>query len=279
MSNHQCVSIMRHIFERALCVIFLCFVTASIAAAQTFTVAGNSGGRWVDTGKDFAPGALVQLAARGQVNVGLGGSFGPEGTLRFTPGSGYPAETPHRFGLVARLTNSRTNSQDALHEDWAYGDQHDYCAHQGGHLWLTVNDYAPGDNSGSFTVTVSKATCTGVAPTGEGAGVRAYTEPDRERGNTSNRVFRLNDRVVLKVENDTPDPVYYYNRITLDQVLARSDGLDVQRKEGDQWVEAVNAVARVMGQPIVGLGPGWNRTLFWPTDNYTRPGTYRQIRV
>src|SRR5205807_861157 len=109
----------------------------------------------------ISPGTLLQLSAEGRVGVGAGrGSFGPEGTIQFAPETGYPAETRYRYGLIARLTTRRTNpnqiltnpgqSEDGLYEQWSYGDMpdHRYCAARGGHLWLTVNDYSPGDNSG-----------------------------------------------------------------------------------------------------------------------------------
>ncbi len=116
-------------------------VTASVCAAQSFRVPGDTGRIWIDTQLDLKPGTLVRLAAKGEVNVGAGwGSYGPEGTQKFADAPGYPAETTYRYGLVARLTQSRTNPDDDLREQWAYGEAQEYCAAAGGHLWLTVND-------------------------------------------------------------------------------------------------------------------------------------------
>jgi len=155
---------------------FVRYALASIAAilfylgaarpgqAQTLTVPGNSGLRWVDTRLDVRPGTLIQLSASGTVNVGSG-SFGPEGTHIFASGQGWPASLAYSYGLVARLTASRTNPQDELREDWAYGAAHSYCALNGGHLWLTVNDNHPADNVGQFEVRISTSqTCHPAGP-------------------------------------------------------------------------------------------------------------------
>lgn len=178
MDDHQHTIIERFTFQRALCAFFVCLLLATAVAAQTFIVAANSRGRWIDTGLNFVAGENIRLLATGRVYVGLGYSnIGPEGTLRFPVAETYPAETRHRFGLVARLTNSRTNPLDDLHEDWDYGDQHDYCARAGGHLWLIVNDYAPSDNSGSFTVNVSTTACANNAATDAGPVPRRESFP------------------------------------------------------------------------------------------------------
>ena len=139
-----------------------CVTYTSLAqsAAQSFRVPGDSGSRWIDTGLDLKPGTLVRLAAKGEVDVGDGrGSYGPQGTQKFPDVAGFPAETSFRYGLVARLTNSRRDPEDDLREQWAYGERQDYCAARGGHLWLTFNDNEPKDNKGEFAVDVTFESC------------------------------------------------------------------------------------------------------------------------
>ena len=151
--------------ERALrlLLVTICLLTLACleAHAETFDVPGTSGNRWFDTRLDLAPGTLVRLSASGQVDVGAGwGSHGPEGTTRFADVTGYPAETRFRYGLVARLTESRTNPADQLYNDYEYGVTREFCATGGGHLWLTVNDNHPADNIGQFQVVVTRESCT-----------------------------------------------------------------------------------------------------------------------
>ena len=133
---------------------------------RTITVPGNAGSKWVDTGIDVPSHTVVQLWASGVVNVGKGITVGPEGTEKFANGLGYPADTRLRYGLVARITQSRTNPADELKEDWELGRPGEYGVHErlgpnathcplaGGHLWLTVNDDDPADNTGEFVVRV-----------------------------------------------------------------------------------------------------------------------------
>lgn len=151
---------------RLVYISFLLLALPHVAAAQSFTVSGNTGQRWVDTGLDLKPGALVRLDAKGTVDVGAGwGEFGPEGTEKFADVPGYPAETPLRYGLAARLTQSRTDPFDDLREQWAYGEKREHCASNGGRLWLTVNDDQPKDNTGAFLVEVTLGICR-LEPTG-----------------------------------------------------------------------------------------------------------------
>ena len=130
-----------------------CLLWGQDASATPFRVPGNSGTHWLDTGLDVAPNTQIRLTASGRVDIG-GTSYGPEGTRVFATGPGWPAEIAFSYGLVARLTSNRTNPNDDLREDWAYGASANYCARQGGHLWLTVNDNQPADNSGVFNVDV-----------------------------------------------------------------------------------------------------------------------------
>jgi len=115
-----------------------------VCSAQSFHVPGNSNHKWTDTMLDLKPGTLVQLAAKGEVDVGAGwGVYGPEGTRKFADVPGYPAETTYRYGLVARVTQSRTNPDDDLREQWSYGERREFCARHGGHLCQTLNPSTP----------------------------------------------------------------------------------------------------------------------------------------
>jgi hypothetical protein len=130
---------------------------STLAGAQTFTVRGDSGRNWVDTGIDVPANTRVVLRATGRVDVGAGwGSHGPEGTTRFANVPGYPAETPRRYGLAMRLTESRTNMNDELHSDFDYGTTQSLCG--AGHLWLTANDDNAAGNTGQFEVEVTLET-------------------------------------------------------------------------------------------------------------------------
>jgi hypothetical protein len=203
-------------------------VTASVCAAQSFRVPGDTGRIWIDSQLDLKPGTLVRLAAKGEVNVGAGwGSYGPEGTQKFADAPGYPAETTYHYGLVARLTQSRTNPDDDLREQWAYGEAQEYCAAAGGHLWLTVNDNEPKDNKGEFAVDVSLAACQ-LAPTG------------RERQSGTFRIA-LNGFAVNKQTQDSDldgkaDEVYFVADIF------------VTYRTGE-IVEHRRLVSRVLGDP------------------------------
>jgi len=133
---------------------------SSACVAQSFRVPGYTGTRWTDTHLDLKPGTLIRLAAKGEVKIRPGGeSYGPEGTQKFPDVAGYPAETAYRYGLVARVTQSRTNPEDDLREQWAYGETQEHCAAAGGHLWLTVNDNEPNDNEGEFGVDITFGPC------------------------------------------------------------------------------------------------------------------------
>jgi hypothetical protein len=113
----------------------------------------------VDTRLDIEPNTLLQLSATGQVDVAAGwGLHGPEGTTDYAPLAGYPAETRMRYGLVARLTAGPTSPEEDLSETWAYLEPGLHFAAQGGHLWLTVNDDNPDDNSGFFKVHLEQTT-------------------------------------------------------------------------------------------------------------------------
>lgn len=131
--------------------------TATVAPLQ-YTVPGQAGHKWIDTGLDVKAGEMVYLIADGEVYYGANvGTHGPAGVA--APGvSGLPASTISRYGLVARLTRSRTNPEDDLREDHAYGDK-EFCSRTGGRLWLTVNDHAPDDNRGEYIVEVKLGAC------------------------------------------------------------------------------------------------------------------------
>lgn len=147
---------------RLLLAVLCCIMFAGLTQASDFNVPGTSGRSWVNTGLDITPGTMLRLSATGEVNVAAGwGIHGPEGTRQFAGVPGYPADTRLRYGLVARLTASRTSPEDQLNETWSYGETRQYCAEQGGHLWLTVNDDHPSDNTGAFMVHLDQIPCTG----------------------------------------------------------------------------------------------------------------------
>ena len=128
-------------------------------APLRYTIPGHAGRKWIDTGLDVRAGTMVYLFAEGEVHYGVNvGTHGPAGVA--APGvSGLPAETIPWYGLVARLTASRTNPEDDLREDYAYGDKKEFCSRAGGRLWLTVNDKAPDDNKGEYIVVVKLGDC------------------------------------------------------------------------------------------------------------------------
>ena len=306
MDTHNCrlvlLSLRRAI--RLLLAASCCLLLAALTHAQTFSVPGTSGRNWVDTGLDIPPGTLIRLEAAGGVNVGGGfGSYGPEGSTRFADVPGYPAETRYRYGLVARLTTPRTSkdqiltnpgqSTDDLYEQWSYGDtpDHQYCAARGGHLWLTVNDDNPGDNSGAFTVTVSRLTCPSEAHEARSR-VNLYTADNRFSRRATR--FRVGETIVLKVENNTLVSIYL--RTARDPArLIREEGLQVERTVGSRYVSVLPSGRSGPEQVITGTGdgPGTSTSIdyaltelmeFRSTMNITRrwaalgplaPGSYR----
>ncbi|PYT09116.1 MAG: hypothetical protein DMF60_03195, partial [Acidobacteria bacterium] len=280
---------------------------ATLTHAQTFTVPGTSGRNWVDTGIDIQPGVLLQLSAEGRVDVGAGwGAYGPEGTTRFADVPGYPAETRFRYGLVARITPRRANpsgrrlpnpgqSDDGLYEQWSYGDTHQYCTAQGGHLWLTANDDNAGDNSGAFTVYLSRTACPGEAEETQG-GVSLYTANSSFHATTQ---FRLGETIVLKVENNMSRSIYLrcaQERLIRESRLIREEGLQVERFDGSRFVPVLPSgrsrpeqVATDNGDgtgtvtimdyaaltQLVELRSTWNITRQWTMPAWLGPGTYR----
>jgi|GEM_PF-3367879 len=207
---------------RLLMAAWCCLTFATFTHAQV--VPGTSGHNWVDTRLDIRPGTLVQLSATGQVDVGWGwGVHGPEGTSTFSNGSGYPSNTKSlvRYGLVARLTTSRTSPQGGVLQDWSYGERRQLCAAQGGHLWLTVNDDDPGNNIGAFFVRVSQTPC----------------QPPVERGRF--RVTITGFKVVHPTLDDIlqrdgkGDEVFFLSRVKL--------------IEGDRIISLQDLQSRVMG--------------------------------
>jgi len=150
--NSLLLNPLAHMLFAVLC----CMAFASVGEAQTFIVPGTAGHNWVDTGLNIAPGTFLQFSAEGQVNVGYDwGIIGPEGTPHFAEGRGYPSEDqPKRYGLVARFTGSPTSPHTDIREDWTYREGTGHIARHGGHLWLTVNDNDPANNTGYFTVKV-----------------------------------------------------------------------------------------------------------------------------
>jgi hypothetical protein len=242
----------------------------SVVQAQTYTVPNTSGHIWV-SGPDLPPGTLIQLSATGEVDIGGGaGRFGPEGTMRFANVSGYPAETRFRYGLVARLTSSRVDPNDDLREEFAYGERHEYCAARGGHLWFAVNDNDPGNNTGGFTVILRRTSCLAQS-TRVSSPIMAYTQKDRTY--LRSREFALGETVILRVENNTPDPIYLKSVPTGREINIGEDVI-VQRFNGRTWVNAVG-LAFIDESPVrcLPLRPTMNITRSWTRS--LGPGTYR----
>lgn len=212
-----------------------CVLLASTAYSQTYTVPGNAGRNWV-AGPNLPPGTLIQLSASGGVNVGSGrGVFSPEGTTRLAASPGYPAETGRRYSLVARLTSSATNPADDLREEWSYGERHEYCAARGGHLWLTVNDNNAADNTGAFVVVLTRASCPAES-TRLSSPIVAYTQKDRTY--VRSQRFTVGETVILRVENNSPDPIYFESAPS-EREVHRGEDVIVQRLNGSDWVNAV----------------------------------------
>ena len=120
------------------------FDAESTGDEDTIIVPGNSGSRWIDTGIDVRRGDRITLSSTGTVNVG--GSWGTHdalGTTRFARVSGYPFNSPRRYGLVAKIGSQK----------WAYTGG-SVTATQNGRLYLTCNDDSPNDNDGKFVVDV-----------------------------------------------------------------------------------------------------------------------------
>ncbi|HSP61588.1 MAG TPA: hypothetical protein VLQ90_01250, partial [Pyrinomonadaceae bacterium] len=150
-------------FRQCLAV-FTFVIACTVAVGAQTRVPGNSGTHWVDSGIDVDNGTQIDFSASGRVNVGPRGSFGPNGTTAFIRDSGFPVDTPVLYGLVIRLTSSRTNPEDELREDYPYATNRTICFHAAGHLWFTVNDNQPADNSGEFLVTSARGTCRPLDP-------------------------------------------------------------------------------------------------------------------
>ncbi len=264
--NRQLVSVLLQRVIRLLLAASCCLLFATLTQAedQTLIVPGTSGSVWVDTQLDIPPGTLLRLAAAGEVDVKAGRLYGPRGTLKFVDAPGYPAETRYRYGLVARLTTPRTSkdqiltnpgqSADDLFEQWSYGDTpgNRYCAARGGHLWLTVNDNSPGDNSGAFTVILTQGTCPSEADEARSR-VDLYTADSRFSRRATR--FRVGDTIVLKVENNTLVSIYV--RTARDPArLIREEGLQVERAVGSRYVSVLPSGRSGPEQVITGTGDG-----------------------
>jgi len=120
------------------------FDAEPVADDDTIIVPGISGNRWVDTGIDVRRGDRVVLSATGTVDAsGSWGTHDAKGTTRFARVSGYPVNSPRRYGLAAKIGSQK----------WAYTGANVFAA-QTGRLYLTCNDDSPSDNNGKFVVTV-----------------------------------------------------------------------------------------------------------------------------
>ena len=170
----QLISVSTRRVMRLLLALSCSMLFAALTQAQSydFLVPGQSGPAWVDTGIYLPPNTWVEFSATGEVDVSAGwGRHGPSGTPRTppTPGTplrcarlpGYPVpESDNCYGLAAQLTQDRTRDRPfRVLAQWTYGETNRYlAAPRGGHLWLTVNDDNPGDNTGAFKVHVEITT-------------------------------------------------------------------------------------------------------------------------
>ena len=144
----------------ACCCVAFATLTQAQSSFHDFVVRGPSGPNWVDTDLYLPPNTVLQFSATGRVDVSAGWcSHGPEGTLNFARVDGYPVpRATQRYGLGVCLSPLPLPRRPPLsclpeHTKWAYSDENRFfVARDGGHLWLTVNDDNPGDNSGYFKV-------------------------------------------------------------------------------------------------------------------------------
>jgi len=133
---------------------------------------------------------------------------------------------------------------------------------------LSPNDMESSHETGSFSITCREET---PLPS---SGISVYTAQLRPLGVRSRR-FRVGDTVVLRVENNTPDAIYYLIPIPFGSEIARGEGLVVQRLDGSDWVSAVNRA--FIDEPVyhfIELRGEMNITRQW-TDRFAVPGTYR----
>ena len=157
------ISTSRHLVP-ALFTVLACFVLllmpSTTYAQQTFTVPGNSGRNWVDTGINVTPGTLVTVEATGQINAGGSvGNVGPEGIALDSPSPAFPSNVRRAYGLIMRVTDSSFVADSEIREDWAYSGSNSRCIRSRGHLWVTVNDDNANDNTGEFNVRITLGEC------------------------------------------------------------------------------------------------------------------------
>jgi|GEM_PF-6837599 len=295
--HRQLDPVWRQRTTRLLLAASCCLIFASLAQAQdqTFIVPGTSGNHWFDTQLDIAPGTLLRLAAVGEVEVGGGRVYGPRGTTTFTDAPGFPAETRSRYGLVARLTARADinpgRSEDGLFEQFVYGDLpgNRYCAASGGRLWLTVNDNSPSDNSGAFTVILTRGTCRSEAGQAR-LSVNLYASDARfSRPRTQ---FRSGDTIVLRIENNTGNSIYLRQALDPSRLI-RGEGLQIERAVGSGFVPVLPFGRRSDATTTTDNGAGTRITMdyaltallelrttmsitrSWSVLSPNGPGTYR----
>jgi len=159
----------------------LMLVGTFAASAQEVRVPGNTS-RWIDTGIDVTAGRPVQITATGTINVGTRGNFSPAGTNAFPEDRAYrpgtptfPTDLPNIYGLVARVTSSRTNPDDEIRNDYAMTAS-GICLSSPGRIWLRVNDNQPADNSGEFMANLTLGVCSTPDAGGRSSRVRVTDE-------------------------------------------------------------------------------------------------------
>ena len=186
-------------------------------------------------------------------------------------GTGYPAETRNRYGPVARLTLRADinpgRSEDGLFEQFAYGELpgNRYCAARGGHLWFTVNDNSPKDNSGAFTVILTLGTCLSAA---EETRTRVNLYTAYERSDRPRTQFRIGDEIVLKFDNNTALPIYLTQARDW-TMLIREEGLQVERAVGSGYIPVLPSGA-MPDQVIVDYGNNTATSTFAGGPKLTR---------
>jgi len=111
--------------------------------------------------------------------------------------------------------------------------------------------------------------------TGPTSLISVYTQSEYH---LRSRQFRVGDAVIVRVENNTPDSIYYVS-VPSGGEIYRGEDLIVERFDGRNWVNAVtHAFIDEPPHLCTELRAGWNATRQW-TNRLTTPGTYRvQLR-
>ena len=136
-------------FKQIVAAIVIMFPT--LAFCQSFQLPGSS--EWYDTGISLYAGEVVTITASGSVYIGDVGSFAyetPAGDSDYTTSQFYlpfvaPGLVP--WSLVGKIGSGGTPFQ--------LGTTAIFTASTSGELYLSINDNNFGDNSGSWSISVS----------------------------------------------------------------------------------------------------------------------------